>query len=118
MIGLDSNVLVRYLTQDDVAQSRKANQVVEEALSSQEALYLNHVVMCELAWVLGRAYGFDRETLAAALEKMLSAAQFEFEDKNALWRALGGFRSSGADFADCLIGVKNAAMGCTTTLTF
>jgi predicted nucleic-acid-binding protein len=118
MIGLDSNVLVRYLTQDDPAQSRKANQVVEESLRAGETLYLNHVVMCEMNWVLARAYGYDRAELADAIEKMLSAAQFEFEDKNALWQALAGFRQSGADFADCLIGAKNISAGCTFTLTF
>ena len=118
MIGLDSNVLVRYLTQDDPAQSKKANQLVEEALRSGEALYLNHVVICEMNWVLARAYDYDRAELADAIEKMLSAAQFEFEDKNSLWQALAGFRQSGADFADCLIGVKNTGAGCTSTLTF
>lgn len=118
MIGLDSNVLVRYLTQDDPGQSKKANQLVEDALRAGEMLYLNHVVVCELNWVLTRAYGYGRPQLADAVDKILSAAQFEFEDKNSLWRALESFRQSGADFADCLIGVKNAAVGCGATLTF
>ena len=118
MIGLDSNVLVRYLTQDDPVQSKKANQFVEQALRSGETLYLNHVVMCEMNWVLARAYDFERIELAGTMEKILSAAQFEFEDKNALWQALAGFRQSNADFADCLIGVKNAAAGCSATVTF
>ena len=64
---------------------------------------------------------FDRAIeaeLADAIEKILSAAQFEFEDKNSLWQALAGFRQSGADFADCLIGAKNLAAGCDATLTF
>ena len=81
-------------------------------------MYLNHVVICEVNWVLASAYDFDRAELAGAIEKILSAAQFEFEDKNSLWQALAGFRQSGADFADCLIGVKNARAGCTSTLTF
>lgn len=118
MIGLDSNVLVRYLTQDDPAQSRKATQVVEAALQAGEALYLNHVVVCETYWVLARAYAYGRAELVAVLEAVLSAAQFEFEDKNSLWQALAAFRQSGADFADCLIGVKNTGAGCTATLTF
>ena len=118
MIGLDSNVLVRYLTQDDPAQSKKANAVVEAALESGDALYLNHVVVCETYWVLARAYSYDRAELVAVIETMLSAAQFEFEDKNALWQALGAYRQSNADFADCLIGMKNAVAGCSATLTF
>lgn len=118
MIGLDSNVLVRYLTQDDPVQSKKANQVVEEALRAGESLYLNHVVLCEVNWVLARAYGYDRPELADVIDTILGAAQFEFEDKNSLWQALAGFRQSVADFADCLIAVKNAAAGCGATLTF
>jgi predicted nucleic-acid-binding protein len=118
MIGLDSNVLVRYLTQDDPVQSKRANQVIEEALRAGQSFYLNHVVLCETNWVLARAYGYDQAELADAIEKILSAAQFEFEDKNSLWQALAGFRQSGADFADCLIGAKNLAAGCDATLTF
>lgn len=118
MIGLDSNVLVRYLTQDDPAQSKQATALIEEALGQGESLYLNHVVICELNWVLSKAYGYGRTDLAETLETMLGASQFEFEDKNALWQALAGFRQSAADFADCLIGAKNAAAGCTSTLTF
>jgi predicted nucleic-acid-binding protein len=118
VIGLDSNVLVRYLTQDDPAQPRKAAQVVEAAVQAGEALCLNHVVVCETYWVLARAYAYGRAELAAALETILSAALFEFEDKNSLRQALAGFRQSGADFADCLIGVNNTGAGCTAPLTF
>lgn len=118
MIGLDSNVLVRYLTQDDPVQSRRANQLVDAALAAGEALYLNHVVLCELSWVLARAYDYGRVELANAIEKILSAAQLEFEDRNSLWQALAGFRGSSADFADCLIGAKNTGAGCSSTLTF
>jgi predicted nucleic-acid-binding protein len=118
VIGLDSNVLVRYLTQDDPVQSKKADQLVDKALQSGEALYLNHVVLCEVNWVLAKAYGYGVAELGDTLEKILSAAQFEFEDKNCLWQALAAFRASGADFADCVIGVKNTSAGCTATLTF
>jgi predicted nucleic-acid-binding protein len=99
-------------------QSKKADQLVDKALQSGERLYLNHVVLCEVNWVLARAYGYGEAELADTLEKILSAAQFEFEDKNCLWQALAAFRASGADFADCVIGVKNTSAGCTATLTF
>ena len=68
--------------------------------------------------MLARAYDYDRAELTNVIEKILGAAQFEFEDKNALWQALAGSRQSSADFADCLIGTKNAAIGCEATLTF
>jgi predicted nucleic-acid-binding protein len=118
VIGLDSNLLIRYLVQDDPVQSKKAALRIDEALRSDEVLYLNHVVICESCSVLGRVYGYGFEEISDTLEKILSAAQFEFEEKDALWQALGDFRGSGADFADCLIGVKNLRAGCSATLTF
>lgn len=118
MIGLDSNLLVRYLTQDDPAQSKKANQVIDSAIEAGQPLYLNHIVICEVNWVLARAYGYAKAELAEAIEKILTAAQFQFEDKDSLWQALADFRKSGADFADCLIAVKNTGAGCSATLTF
>ena len=118
MIGLDSNILVRYLTGDDPTQSTRSEQLIDEALAANEILYLNHVVMCETVWVLARAYGYARPELAVVLEKLLRGAQFEFEGKDALWLALREYGHSGADFADCLIGVKNTDAGCRTTWTF
>lgn len=118
MIGLDSNLLIRYLAQDDPQQSKKATYAIEQALDAGEALYLNHIVLCEIGWVLTRAYGYSAEHLADAIESILSAAQFEIESKDLVWQALAAFRSTGADFADCLIATRNAAAGCSKTLTF
>lgn len=117
MIGLDTNLLVRYLTQDDAGQSKQAARIIDAAIEAGEDLYLNHIVVCELTWVLSRAYGYAKDELLGVLEKILAAGQFAFEDKDALWRALEAFRRSSADFADCLIGVKNSTAGCRTTVT-
>jgi predicted nucleic-acid-binding protein len=117
MIGLDTNLLVRYLTQDDAAQSKQAARIIDAAIEADEDLYLNHIVVCELTWVLSRAYGYAKDELLGVLEKILAAGQFAFEDKGSLWRALEAFRSSSADFADGLIGVKNSTAGCRTTVT-
>lgn len=117
MIGLDTNLLVRYLTQDDAAQSKQAARIIDAAIAADEDLYLNHIVVCELTWVLSRAYGYAKDELLGVLEKILAAGQFAFEDKDCLWRALEAFRSSRADFADGLIGVKNSTAGCRTTVT-
>jgi predicted nucleic-acid-binding protein len=117
MIGLDTNLLIRYLTQDDPAQSRKAAAVVEQALSGGSSLFINHIVLCEVIWVLDRAYGFTRNTLGDVLENILQGKQFEIEDKPTAWQALNDFKASKADYADCLIGAKNRKAGCTTTLT-
>jgi predicted nucleic-acid-binding protein len=117
MIGIDTNLLVRYLTQDDPAQSKKASAVIEKALAGESGVFINHVVLCEVVWVLDRAYGFPRVTLGDLLEKILQGKQFEIEDKPTAWQALNDFKSSKADYADCLIGAKNRKAGCTTTLT-
>lgn len=118
MIGLDTNVVVRYLVQDDPAQARQANALIDRAAAGDAAMFINHVVMCELAWVLGRGYGYARTALAEVIEKILLGRQFEIERKDLVWSALADFKASRADFADCLIGVTNGLAGCESTLTF
>lgn len=118
MIGLDTNVLVRYLVQDDPAQTRRANALIDRAAAHESAMFISHVVMCELAWVLGRGYGYARTELAEVIEKILLGRQFEIERKDLVWTALADYKTSRADFADCLIGVTNDLAGCESTLTF
>ena len=118
MIGLDTNVLVRYLVQDDPTQTRQANALIDRAAAQESAMYINHVVLCELAWVLGRGYGYARPILAEVIEKILLGRHFEVDRKDLVWTALANFKASRADFADCLIGVINDLAGCETTLTF
>jgi predicted nucleic-acid-binding protein len=118
MIGLDTNVLVRYLVQDDPAQAKKASALIDRAAAQDSAMFINHVVICELAWVLGRGYGYAKTDLAELIEKMLLGRQFEIEKKDLVWAALTDFKASPADFADCLIGVTNVMAGCESTLTF
>ena len=118
MIGLDTNVLVRFLTQDDAAQARKAAAVIERGAAEGEVFYLTTVVLCELAWVLESAYGLSRAEIGTTLERILRTAQFRFEQKDVLWAALGEYRRRKADFADCLIGELAVLAGCSSTLTF
>ena len=81
MIGLDTNVLVRYLTQDDPAQARKATQVIEAGVEQGEGFYLTSIVLCELVWVLEDAYGYNRGDIQAVLDRILRTAQFRFDNK-------------------------------------
>jgi len=118
MIGLDTNVLVRYLVEEDDPQKRAADRFVEEALNRGESLFVNQIVLCEVVWVLSRAYGFTRREVAEALEMILCARQFEIEAKDMVVRGLREYRKGKADFADCVIGLKNQAAGCTATVTF
>ena len=118
MRGLDTNVLVRYLVQDDARQGKKAAAFIESADRSGEALLIGNIVLCELAWVLSAAYGYSRTEIADVMAKVLQASSFRFESKDTVWAALDEFRSSGADFADCLIGRTHGALGCDGTATF
>lgn len=118
MKGLDTNVLVRYLVRDEPAQERAALRFIESAAERGEPILVNAVVLCELVWVLRSSYGYSKDDVAGAVEKILSAEQLEVEDVDAAWLALGDFRGGRADFADCLIGRRNLRLGCETTATF
>lgn len=114
MIGLDTNVLVRYLLRDDPVQAARA----ERELERNERFLIDSIVLCELVWVLETGYGSSRTEIAAALERILATAQFEIESKDLALAALDDFRRSAADFSDCLIGRRNRAAGVPETVTF
>ena len=118
MIGLDTNVLVRYLTQDDRAQFAKAAAFIDAASEQEEQFLVNTPVLCELVWVLAAVYDYSREEIAQALEQIFTTAQFEIERLDEARQALGDFRSSKADFSDALIGRINRSLGAKHTVTF
>ncbi len=118
MKGLDTNVLVRYLIRDDDAEKALADRFVAEALDRGETLFVNQIVLCELVWVLTKAYRFRRTEVSEVLDKILLARQFEVEEKDLAFQALETYAGATADFADCLIGARNRAAGCASTVTF
>jgi predicted nucleic-acid-binding protein len=118
MIGLDTNVLVRYLTQDDETQAAVASRLVETQLSAQRPGLIGQVVLCELVWVLETSYGHTRAELAPLLWKLLAAEEFRIQARADVVVALQAYESTGADFADALLGVQNRHAGCETTVTF
>jgi predicted nucleic-acid-binding protein len=118
MIGLDTNVLVRYLTQDDPARYAKAAAFIDTATDRGEQFLVNTVVLCELVWVLGTAYDYSREEIAGALEQIFATAQFDVERLDDARQALGDFRATKADFSDALIGRINRSLGASHTVTF
>lgn len=118
MIGLDTNVLARYLVQDEPGQGERAARLIQGVSSREEPLLINAVVLCELVWVLESAYRYRRAEIADVLEKILSTAGFEIENKDAAWLALREYRASQADYADCFIGRQNRRLGCDVTVTF
>lgn len=118
MKGLDTNVLVRYLTQDDPAQARVANQLIDKAATREERLAISAVVLSEMVWVLRGAYGLRKADVVAAMEKLLDVAQFVIEDKDVARLALEDYRKGRGDFSDYLIGRRNRKIGCEVTVTF
>ncbi len=117
MKGLDTNVLMRHLTQDDIAQARLASRFIAAECTREEPCFINRVVLCEMVWVLESAYEYSRESISEALERVLRTHQFSVEDMGAAWSALRRYRSGVADFADCLIGETNREAGCAETIT-
>lgn len=118
MTGLDTNVLVRYLTQDEPRQARRATALVAESVAAGERLFVSVVVLCELVWVLRGAYSLDRPTIAGALERILATAQLEIDQKDLVREALEDYRAGGGDFADYVIGRRGKEAGCEATATF
>ena len=118
MKGLDTNVLVRYLTQDDPAQSRQANAIFDDAIAKGERVHVDTVVLCELVWVLRSAYRMDRPTIADALGKLIDTAQMSFDDRDLLREAVQRYAAGSGDFSDQIVGLRHRAAGCDSTLTF
>ena len=117
MIGLDTNVLVRYIMQDDARQSALATRLVE-SLSVESPGFVPLVSVMELAWVLSSAYALDRGQVVQAFESLLRTKEIAVERAEIVWKALRVFRTANADFADCLIERSAAVAGCDRTMTF
>ena len=118
MKALDTNILARYLRDDDAAQSKRAAHFIRGAIQQNRPLFLNHVVLCELVWILSSVYNHSKQEIIDAIEAILLTGQFSIEDKPSVESALEDYKNSKADFADCLIGRRNQALGCEATLTF
>lgn len=117
MIGIDTNVLVRYVVQDDARQAALANQFIETTLSDDEPGWVASVVLCEFVWVLEAAYGYTRNAIVATLHRLFEVDRFRVEAPSLAWRALEDYRD-GADFSDALIALGNEHEGCGYTATF
>ena len=118
MTGLDTNVIVRYLAQDDARQSAAATRLMEKTLSADEPGFVALVTMCEVAWVLAECYGADRARIRSVLQGLLETRQIVVESPELAWRALRTWEGSTADFSDALIGEVALAAGASKVLTF
>lgn len=117
MIGLDTNILVRFIAEDHPAQTAAATKLID-SLSSDDPGYLSLVVIAKLVWVLQFTYGFDKQEIERVVERLLRSKELVLENKEAVSQALIRFRSSRADFADCLIDRCSRSAGCQYVLTF
>ena len=118
MIGLDTNVPVSYVVQDDPEQGPAAARLIETQCTADAPGRIDHVVLCELVWVLETAYGYAREQVAGVLRQVLATAELVVESPELAWAALRAYQAGPADYADYLIGQRNHAAGCETTCTF
>ena len=117
MIGLDTNVLVRYIAQDDAKQSLLATRLIE-SLSADEPGYVSLVAVVELVWVLKGCYGSSRAEICAVLETLLRTQEIIVANADTVWKALRVFKAGKADFADCLIERSAQEAGCHHTVSF
>ncbi len=118
MIGIDTNVLVRYIAQDDPAQSVRATRLVEQECSPATPGFIGLVVLVEVVWVSESCYRASRAEIADIVRRILSIRQLVVEAAEIAWNALRLFESSKADFADCLVERTATAAGCSVVMTF
>jgi predicted nucleic-acid-binding protein len=118
MIGLDTNILVRYLAQDHPIQSPKATEVIERRLSEENPGFVSAVAIVETVWVLDRAYGLGSDEIAAAIERMLQIDVLVVENEQEVFTVMIALKQRKGSFADAVILALGARAGCPYTLTF
>jgi len=118
MVGLDTNVLVRFLVEDDARQSAAAAALIGKAVSRDETLFISDIVLCETVWVLSRSYRLAREQIADTLRDLLRARHLLFSFPERISRALDAYASGRADFADYVIREMAWDAGCDRIATF
>jgi predicted nucleic-acid-binding protein len=118
VIGLDTNILIRYLTQDDPVQAAKATEIFERRLTPKNPGFVSVVAMVETVWVLDRAYDLTAHEIAAAVERLLQVAVLAIENEQEVFTAMIALKQGRGSFADALIAELGARVGCTRTLTF
>jgi len=118
MIGLDTNVLVRYLTQDDQEQANKANKLIEQQLSVHNPGYITLITLVEIVWVLESCYEQSKSEILNILHAVLTTKQLLIEQADIVYLALKRFANGRADFSDALIVMLSENNGCHEVFTF
>jgi predicted nucleic-acid-binding protein len=118
MIGLDTNVLIRYLTYDDPIQSAKAAEVIERRLTPTNPGFVSIVAMVETVWVLDRAYSLTAQEISTAVERLLQVEVLAIENEQQVFTAMVALKQGRGSFSDALIAELSVRAGCARTLTF
>jgi len=118
MLGIDTNVLVRFLVRDDAVQFERARKLIRREVAAGHRIFVSQLVLLEIEWVLRSRYGSTKIEIIAAVSGLLDATDVQLEGEAAIEEALFVWKDSAADFADCLIGAQNKRLGCRATATF
>ncbi len=117
MIGLDTNVLVRYLAQDDAGQASQATRLIE-TFTAEAPGFVSTVTLVETVWVLARAYGTARTDIGGVVERLLRSRELVVQDAEVHYLALRAFQTGAIDYADAVIAESGKRAGCAETVTF
>jgi predicted nucleic-acid-binding protein len=118
MIGLDTNLLIRYIIQDDPKQSKIAERIIESNCTNENPGWISTIVLCEFVWVIQGAYNYSKELIVSILYKLLSTSEIQVESASLVREALKIYEKESLDFSDILIGCLNHSFECSTTYTF
>jgi predicted nucleic-acid-binding protein len=118
MLGLDTNVLVRFLVQDDAEQFERARRLIKREVGQNEPVLISLLVLLDTEWVLRSRYALTKSDILSVFSSLLDAAELTFEDEPSIEEALFAWKDSVAEFADCLISARHRRLGCRASATF
>ena len=118
MMGLDTNVLLRYLAQDDPKESTRATEIIEQRLTEEEPGFVSLVTVLEVVWVLKSLFKRSRKEIANDIEMLLAAETLEVQNEQEVYHAVVSLRNGTGTFEDALIGSLGTWRGCSATWTF
>ena len=118
MLGIDTNILVRFLVRDDEHQFEKARKLIRSEVVAGRSVFVSQLVLLETEWVLRSRYDFNQNEIIGAISGLLDSSDVQLEDEPEIEEALYVWNDSNTEFADCLIGARNRRLGCSATSTF
>ena len=118
MIAIDTNILVRYITQDDLQQAEATENLLATYNNKPQSIFINNIVLCEFVWVLEKGYKYTQQQISSTIRIILSTEEFAFEYHNVLWLALEEYELKNTDFSDSLISKLNHNLGYKQTFSF